>query len=70
LFEEILEKDTEIEGFQIEHHFPDSGHSILILNARRVKSNVGPELILPAIEDVTNQLSSAAKQLPLTDKNK
>ena len=69
LFEDILEKDTEIEGFKIEHDFPDSGHRILILNARRVKSNVGPELILLAIEDVTNQPSSAAKQLPLTDKN-
>ena len=70
LFEDILEKDTEIEGFKIEHDFPESGHRILILNARRVKSNVGPELILVAIEDVTNQPSFAAKQLPLTDKNK
>ena len=68
LFEDILEKDTEIEGFKIEHDFPDSGHRILILNARRVKSNVGPELILLAIEDVTNQPFFIAKQLPLTDK--
>ena len=70
LLEDILEKNTEIEGFKIEHDFPESGHRILILNARRVKSNVGPELILLAIEDVTNQPSSAAKQLPVADKNK
>lgn len=70
LFEDILEKDTEIRGFKIEHDFPESGHHILILNARRVKSNVGPELILVAIEDVIDQPSCAAKQLPLTDKNK
>lgn len=61
MLEDILKKNTEFEGFRIEHDFPESGHRILILNARRVRSNVGPELILVAIEDVTNQPSFAAK---------
>jgi two-component system, chemotaxis family, CheB/CheR fusion protein len=68
LLGDVLEKDTEFEGFRIEHDFPESGHRILILNARRVRSNVGPELILVAIEDATNQPSFAARQLTVTEK--
>ncbi len=41
MLEDILKKNTEFEGFKIEHDFPESGHRILILNARRVQSKCG-----------------------------
>ncbi len=40
--------------FEVEHNFPEIGHKIMLLNARRIPP-VGehPSMILLAIEDVT-----------------
>jgi two-component system CheB/CheR fusion protein len=62
LLEDILKENTEFEGYQIEHDFPEIGHRKMLLNARRIKSDERQELILLAIEDITNRPVSDAKQ--------
>jgi len=53
LLEEVLQQDTAFDDFEVEHDFPDIGRKIMLLNARRLRYE-GAELILLAIEDVTN----------------
>ena len=62
LFNDILEKNAEFEGYRIEHDFPEIGHRTMVLNARKIHSDSGPELILLAISDITNQPSPNAQQ--------
>lgn len=55
LLEELLPKNTQIEGFLMEHEFPTIGQRKMLLNARRIAQNDShKELILLAIEDITN----------------
>jgi chemotaxis methyl-accepting protein methylase len=51
----ILPRDATFENFCVEHDFPNTGHKILLLNARRVplENGTGADLILLAMEDVT-----------------
>ena len=56
LLEKILPQDTEIEGFLTEHEFPIIGKRRMLLNARRIaQEGSSKELILLAIEDITDQ---------------
>jgi len=55
LLEEILPRETKLDGFLVEHDFPTIGHRVMRLNARTLRSEVGPDRILLAIEDVTNR---------------
>ena len=56
LLEELLPKNTQIEGFLIEHEFPTIGKRRMLLNARRIaQEGSRKELILLAIEDITNR---------------
>jgi two-component system CheB/CheR fusion protein len=56
LLEELLPKNTQIEGFLMEHEFPTIGKRRMLLNARRIVQKGSPEeLILLAIEDITNR---------------
>jgi two-component system CheB/CheR fusion protein len=68
LLEDILKKNTEFEGYQIEHDFPEIGHRVMLLNARRVKGDGKQELILLAIEDVTNRPASEIQESHVTHK--
>jgi PAS domain S-box-containing protein len=53
---EVLEQDGQLEAFEVEHDFPAIGHRRMLLNARRIERHDGsPELVLLAIEDITNQ---------------
>lgn len=56
LLEDIIPKNTHFEDFKVEHDFPQIGHKIMILNARRVYT-AGEEkpIMLLAMEDVTKQ---------------
>jgi two-component system, chemotaxis family, CheB/CheR fusion protein len=55
LLEEILPKNTQVEDFMVEHEFPRTGHKRMLLNGRRiVHDDPKKQLILLAIEDVTN----------------
>lgn len=56
LLEEILPEKMQFEGFEVKHDFPEIGQKKMLLNARRIASETGPDLILLAIEDVTDQL--------------
>jgi chemotaxis protein methyltransferase CheR len=62
LLENILPKDTFFKDFEVDHDFPGLGRRIMILNARKIFSNVEPHitpplppLILLAMEDVTDR---------------
>ena len=54
LFEDILPKNTRFDNFEVEHDFPIIGRKIMLLNARRIyRKDIGTQMILLAIEDIT-----------------
>ena len=56
LVEEILPKDTVINGYEVEHDFPGIGRKIILLNARQIfRENIGSRIILLAMEDITER---------------
>ncbi|OHE54725.1 MAG: hypothetical protein A2027_03460 [Thermodesulfovibrio sp. RBG_19FT_COMBO_41_18] len=56
LFEEILPKNTKFDNFEVEHNFPIIGRKIMLLNARRIyRKDIGMQMILLAIEDITER---------------
>jgi PAS domain-containing protein len=60
LLEKIISKDTLFEDFEVEHDFPHLGFRQMLLNARRIHHREGgEELILLAIEDVTDRRFAA-----------
>ncbi len=62
LLEEILPHNHSFQGFEVEHDFPTLGRRVMLLNARRfVPMNSMPELILLAIEDVTERKRAEAQ---------
>jgi len=53
LLEDILPKHQVMDGFVVEHIFPDLGKRKMVLNARRIKTSLGEtDLILLAFMDV------------------
>ncbi len=70
LLETILPKHTFFKGFEVDHDFPGIGHKVIILNARQIYSRFNkshpssesfPEIILLAMEDVTEVMAVAEK---------
>ncbi len=61
LIEEILPQNTEFEDFEVKRDFPQIGKRIMQLNARKIQSDVGQQLILLAIEDVTDKLAGGGR---------
>ena len=57
LLEDILEKSTSFNDFEVEYEAPDVGRRVLLLNARRIDRE-GTELILLALEDITDRRSA------------
>jgi diguanylate cyclase (GGDEF)-like protein/PAS domain S-box-containing protein len=56
LVEEILPQDTVINGYEVEHEFPDIGRKIMLLNARQIfREDIGSHIILLAMEDITDR---------------
>jgi diguanylate cyclase (GGDEF)-like protein/PAS domain S-box-containing protein len=53
LLGELISKDAGIDDYTVEHMFPDIGHKIIILNARRF--GPGRNMIMLAIEDITGR---------------
>ena len=65
LLEEVLSKNREVTGYEVEHGFRDIGRRYMLLNASRLDQGGGrDELILLAIEDITERkhAEGAAKQ--------
>ena len=61
LLSQVLSNSHPVEDFEVEHAFPDLGQRTMLLNARRFppESNE-PELVLLAIEDVTDRRRAEA----------
>jgi two-component system, chemotaxis family, CheB/CheR fusion protein len=62
LLEDILPKNTFFKGFEVSHEFEFIGKKTMILNARQihVKEDIEfPQIILLAIEDVTEMMNVA-----------
>ena len=56
LLEQIIPEHGVMEGYEVEHEFPDLGHRTMYLNARQVFYKGGAETtILLGIEDVTER---------------
>ena len=73
----VLPQQKSVEHFQVEHSFDRLGHRVMLLNARRVHDpEHGAELILLAIEDITERTQSetererAAAAMREADRNK
>lgn len=61
LLEEAVPKAMAAHDFEVEHDFPAIGRRSMLLNARRFPPHAGhPNLVLLAIEDVTERRTSAA----------
>jgi two-component system CheB/CheR fusion protein len=63
LLERLLPEKSTFEDFEVEHDFPSIGRRVMLLNARRVERTTpidGAEMILLAIEDVTERRASSA----------
>jgi two-component system cell cycle sensor histidine kinase PleC len=57
LLEEILPQDNKFDDYEVEHVFSGIGHKVMQLNARRItQKEIGSQLILLAIEDVTEKM--------------
>src|SRR4030043_1223383 len=73
LLEDILIKNNKFDNYEVEHVFSNIGHKIMLLNARRIiQKEIGSQMILLAIEDITerreieNGLEKARKELEAT----
>ncbi len=53
LLEEIISKNNSFRDFEVEHDFPGIGQKSMVLNAAKIFHRQGEELILLAIEDIT-----------------
>jgi PAS domain S-box-containing protein len=62
LLNEVLSNSHAVHDFEVEHNFPDIGQRAMLLNARKFPpESSNPQLILLAIEDVTDRkLADAA----------
>src|SRR4030067_3623542 len=73
LLEDILPRHKRFDNYEVEHDFPTIGHKTMLLNARQVyRKDVGTQIILLAIEDITERreiekgLEKARKELEVT----
>lgn len=57
LLEEIIPKQTTVEGYEIEHDFPFLGLRTLTVNARQIRYESGEKRILLSILDITHERS-------------
>jgi PAS domain S-box-containing protein len=56
LFEEILLNQSVCKGYEVDHVFQGVGRKIILINARRIfRKQTGSEIILLAIEDITER---------------
>src|SRR4029077_1936916 len=55
LLEEVLPQKHSFQDYEVEHHFPTLGRKVMLLNARLVSVDSQAELILLAVEDITDR---------------
>ncbi|MDQ7839369.1 MAG: PAS domain-containing protein [Thermodesulfobacteriota bacterium] len=73
LLEDILPTHKRFDNYEVEHDFPAIGYKTMLLNARQIyREDVGTQMILLAIEDITERreiekgLEKARKELEVT----
>jgi two-component system CheB/CheR fusion protein len=64
VLEEILPKNTVVQDFEVDGDFPGLGRRVMLLNARTLRQEPGPDLILLALEDITvrQEMETALKE--------
>jgi two-component system CheB/CheR fusion protein len=63
---ELLSNGTkQIQDIEIAHDFEQIGHKVMLLNARKIEQSTEGEMILLAIEDITERKQVEAKRLQL-----
>ena len=70
LLEDVIENNSRIDDFELRHSFQHIGERFIVLNARRIEPQVGRQLILLVIEDVTEnrrQNDALKRQAALLD---
>ena len=55
LLEDIVPKSSVFDDFQLEHTFPTIGRRVMLLNARKLQAGQHGELLVLAMEDVTER---------------
>jgi two-component system CheB/CheR fusion protein len=55
LFQKITTHNARIDGYEVRHKFRHLGLRRMILNARRIEAQGGPQMILLSIEDVSGK---------------
>jgi two-component system, chemotaxis family, CheB/CheR fusion protein len=60
LFQQITTRNSRIDGYEVRHKFQHLGPRHMILNARRIEPQGGPQMILLSIEDVTKKRQKRA----------
>ncbi len=55
LLEDIIPRDTQLENFEVEQTFQRIGHRTMLLNARKIPREGEVQMILLAIEDITDR---------------
>ena len=61
LLEDIVPKSSVFNDFQLEHDFPVIGRRVMLLNARKLQAGHHGELLVLAMEDVTERRRSEAE---------
>lgn len=68
LLEDILPKNSKFDNFEVEHDFPNIGCKMMLLNARRIyRKDIGMQMILLAIEDITERRRREKELKKLSD---
>ncbi|HEY0073656.1 MAG TPA: PAS domain-containing sensor histidine kinase [Abditibacteriaceae bacterium] len=55
LLEDIIPKSSVFNDFELEHTFPAIGRRVMLLNARQLRAGIDTELLVLAMEDVTER---------------
>ena len=55
LLEDIIPQSSVFNGYELEHDFPSIGRRVMLLNARRLRAGNHTELLVLALEDVTER---------------
>jgi two-component system CheB/CheR fusion protein len=71
LLQDVLPKSTYVLDFEVSHNFPRIGPKIVVLNATRLlEKDVPSQLVLLAIEDVTDLRRTQEERAEATEKEK
>ena len=62
LLEDIVPKSSFFNDFELEHDFPAIGRRVMLLNARKLQAGHHGELLVLAMEDVTERKRAAEQQ--------